>query len=98
MLFRSGPAVPTFAEQGLADYEAATWNNLFAPAATPNDIIVRLNSALNQAVQTPGVQGVIARGGGVSLAPSTPDQADAYGLAQRERWVPFVRALQIGES
>lgn len=94
----AAPAVPTFAEQGLANYEAATWNNLFAPAATPIDIIAKLNSALNQAMQTQGVQSVIARGGGISLAPSSPDQAEAYGKAQRDRWVPFVRGLQIVEG
>ena len=94
----AAPDVPTFAEQGLADYEAATWNNLFAPAATPDEVIARLNGALNQAMQSQGVLGVIARGGGVSLAPSSPGEAEAYGRSQRSRWVPFVRGLQIGEG
>ena len=63
-----------------------------------DEVIARLNDALNQAMQSPGVQGVIARGGGVSLAPSSPGEAEAYGRSQRSRWVPFVRGLQIGEG
>jgi tripartite-type tricarboxylate transporter receptor subunit TctC len=34
-----GPQVPTFAEAGLSDYQAYTWNNLFAPAGTPQPVI-----------------------------------------------------------
>ncbi len=89
------PAVPTFAEQGLLHYEAATWNNLYAPAKTPDDVIARLNDALNKAMQAQGVRDMITRGAGESLAPSTPAQAEAYGREQRTKWVPFVRALQI---
>ncbi len=89
------PAVPTFAEQGLPHYEAATWNNLYAPAKTPDDVIARLNDALNKAMQAQGVRDMITRGAGESLAPSTPQQAEAYGREQRTKWVPFVRALQI---
>ena len=29
------PQVPTFLEAGLTDYQAYSWNNLYAPAATP---------------------------------------------------------------
>lgn len=91
----AAPSVPTFAEQGVSNYEAATWNNLYAPAATPDDVIAKLNDAMNHAMKTAGVLSVIARGGGDSLAPSTPSQADRYGAEQRARWVPFVRSLQI---
>jgi tripartite-type tricarboxylate transporter receptor subunit TctC len=89
------PAVPTFAEQGLANYEATTWNNLFAPARTPADVVARLNDALNKALATQPVKDRLAQGASESLGPSTPEQADAYGQAQRARWVPFVRALGI---
>ena len=89
------PAVPTFAEQGLPNYEASTWNCLFAPARTPADVIDKLNAALNKALATPGVQQRLVQGASESIGPSTPEQADSYGRAQRAQWVPFVRALNI---
>lgn len=89
------PAVPTFAEQGLANYEATTWNNLFAPAQTPQGAIDKLNAALNKALAVPAIQECLAQGASEALGPSTPEQADVYGRAQRTQWVPFVRSLNI---
>lgn len=87
--------LPTFAQLGLHDYQAYTWNNLFAPARTPPDIIDKLNAALNKALALPALRERLAQSASESLAPSTPAQADAFGVAERARWVPFVRALRI---
>ena len=29
---------------------------------------------------------------------STPEQADAFAQAERQRWVPFVRAMRIEDN
>jgi tripartite-type tricarboxylate transporter receptor subunit TctC len=42
--FAAIPEVPTFDEQGLKGYEASTWFGFMAPAKTPRDIIVKLNT------------------------------------------------------
>ncbi len=42
--FAAIPDVPTFDEQGLKGYEASTWFGFMAPAKTPRDIIVKLNT------------------------------------------------------
>ena len=44
------PDVPTIAESGYPKVEAYNWYSLFAPAATPKDIVSRLNSEVNKAV------------------------------------------------
>jgi len=46
--FPAIPDVPTFDEQGLKGYEASTWFGLFAPAKTPRDIIVKINSEVGK--------------------------------------------------
>ena len=92
------PNVPTFAEQGLVNYEATTWNNLIAPAKTPSEVLEKLNAALNKALTLQALKDRLAQGASQSLGPSTPEQADAYGQAQRARWVPFIRALQLDVS
>ena len=89
------PQVPTFAEAGLPDYQAYTWNCLFAPAQTPASIVERLNASLNHALTLPEVKERLAQGASESLAPSTPAQAEAFGRTERSRWVPFVRALNV---
>ena len=90
------PNVPTFAEQGLREYDAYSWNCLFAPAKVPEADIARLNQALNAALALPEMKERLARGGSDNLGPSPPAQADAFGRSERERWVPFVRSLKLG--
>lgn len=88
-------AIPTLGEQGLANYEAYTWNNLFAPARTPGDVIEKLNAALNKALALPAIQARLAQGGSEALGPSTPEQADAFGKRERGQWVSFIQGLRI---
>jgi tripartite-type tricarboxylate transporter receptor subunit TctC len=92
---RVAPQLPTFAEQGLADYEATTWNCLFAPAKVPPEVLATLNAALNKALASPAIQARLAAGGSEMLGPSTPEQADAFARRERERWVPFIRGLNL---
>lgn len=91
----AAPDLPTFAELGFPTLEAFTWNNLYAPAKTPDDIISKLNQALNKALTEQAVKDRLAQGASENLGPSTPAQADAFGVAQRAKWVPFIRALKI---
>jgi tripartite-type tricarboxylate transporter receptor subunit TctC len=50
------PDLPTSAEAGLPEFEAQGWNGLFAPKATPPEIIARLNAAARAAVQSEPVK------------------------------------------
>ena len=42
------PDVPTFAESGLADFEATAWWAVFGPAKLPEEIAARLNSEIDR--------------------------------------------------
>jgi tripartite-type tricarboxylate transporter receptor subunit TctC len=50
------PELPTSAEAGLPEFEAQGWNGLFAPKATPPEIIAKLNAAARAAVESDGVK------------------------------------------
>lgn len=49
------PDVPTFAEQGVSNYEATPWTGLVAPKGTPPDILETLNAVFNKALKDPKV-------------------------------------------
>lgn len=89
------PDVPTFTEQGVRDFEAYSWNCLFAPAKAPDADIARLNQALNAALELPAMKDRFEQNGVQVLGPSTPEQADAFARKERAHWVPFVRGLNI---
>ena len=50
------PNVPTFAEQGVANYSVEYWNGLFAPAKTPKRIVQSIHKAAVYALRAPEVR------------------------------------------
>lgn len=46
------PDVPTIAESGVPGYAAEAWSGMLAPAQTPREIIVKLNTAVARIVQS----------------------------------------------
>jgi len=89
------PEVPTFADGGLADYEAYTWNGLFAPASVPRPVIERLNRELNKAMLAADIKARLDSSGAVMIGGGTPEQAQSFAAAQRARWIPAVKAMGI---
>jgi tripartite-type tricarboxylate transporter receptor subunit TctC len=47
------PDVPTAREAGGGDFEARSWNAIFAPKGTPPEIIRTINAALREVLETP---------------------------------------------
>lgn len=52
----AAPDIPTFAEQGLAGYELASWQAVFAPAGTPQPIVDRLYTEIAKILNSPDIQ------------------------------------------
>lgn len=85
------PSVPSAPEVGLPDFEISAWFALMAPAGTPKAAIVRLNSALKQAMTAKPVakvfdQQAMIPGGG------TPAAVAAKIDAEIKRWSKVVAA------
>lgn len=57
------PEVPTMREAGVEGYRASLWLGLAAPAGTPPEIVDKLASALNEAVNDPGVAEQLSNNG-----------------------------------
>src|SRR5438105_10839559 len=50
------PELPTVAEAGVPGYEFSGWFGIFAPAATPTQIVNKLAAASVKAVQSPDLR------------------------------------------
>ena len=68
---KSMPDIPTIYET-VPGVVSPVWVGIFAPAGTPNDVVARLNAALNTALASPDVQQKLQRIGMV-LTPGTPE-------------------------
>jgi len=88
------PNVPTIAESGLKDFDAAGWNGIVAPAGTPPDIIAILNQAVNTALRQPSIKAKMDSQG-VVLDIQTPAQFGQTIRTETEKWATVIKKAQI---
>ena len=85
------PNVPTFAESGLAGFEANSWWAILAPAGTPKEVITRLNAEVVKALNDAGIRERFL-GLGADPAPSTPEECGAHIRGEVAKWAVIVKA------
>jgi tripartite-type tricarboxylate transporter receptor subunit TctC len=49
------PDTPSMAEEGFPDVDVHLWSGIFAPVATPPDVVAKLEKAFNEAIRDPDV-------------------------------------------
>ena len=49
------PDIPTIAEQGIPEYNYASWFGIVAPGETPSAVVNRLNEGLVKVARMPGI-------------------------------------------
>jgi tripartite-type tricarboxylate transporter receptor subunit TctC len=84
------PDLPTIAET-IPGYEASGWYGAFAPAATPRDIIAKLNAEMNKLMRLPDVAQRLA-GDGVEGVNMTPAEFGTYLHSEIVKWGKVVKA------
>jgi tripartite-type tricarboxylate transporter receptor subunit TctC len=91
------PDVPSVAETGVAALDMESWFGLFAPAATPPEVVARLRKELAAVLAEPEIEAVFARTGGRVLRLSA---GDAEAMIQRDvtRWTDLVQAAGLREA
>ena len=85
------PDVPTLEEAAsLPGFEMSAWQGIVVPAATPKDIVAKLNAEINRAVQNPDLRQTLALGGSEPLG-GTSEQYAAYIRSELQRWTKVVK-------
>ena len=84
------PDLPTLHESGLSGFDASAWQGIMAPAATPNDIIQRLNAEVNKALAHPEVRAKLAAQGADVLGGTSAEYA-AHLRSELPRWAKAVK-------
>jgi tripartite-type tricarboxylate transporter receptor subunit TctC len=89
------PDVPTAAEAGIAGNLTITpWAGFFAPAGTPSDIVQRLSTEMQKALQTPEVREQLAQQGFAGQGMS-PEDFKAYFRLQYDSFTKIVKDNNI---
>lgn len=84
------PDVPTVVEEGFPELIVQDWIGLLVRRGTPDDVILRLNTAVNKSLATPRVRKAIAILG-AEAAGGGPDEFRAFFDAQIAYWGNIVR-------
>ena len=90
------PDVPTAGETGgsLAGFQVASWNALAAPAATPREVVARLNRELQAALANAQLKRKLADLN-VEARPGTPEQLAGLLASEIQRWGDVIARAKV---
>jgi tripartite-type tricarboxylate transporter receptor subunit TctC len=89
------PDVPTTVEAGFPNSDYNFWVGIFAPAATPKEIIGKLNTEIVKALQVPAVKAKLEANAGGEPMPMTPAGFDAFVKKEIDVNAALVKAAGI---
>src|SRR5262249_38864715 len=89
------PDVPTIAEGGLPDFEGSGWFGMHAAAATPREIILKINADVQTIYADPAFRARYVDPQGYQPIVSSPEQFAAYLKADAQKWEKVIRDANI---
>lgn len=88
------PDLPTVDEAGVPGYRMQVWFGVVAPAATPKDVIAKLNTEINRIIASPEVRERF-NAAGVEIMGGTSESFGAHIKEQVETWAKVVKDSNI---
>jgi tripartite-type tricarboxylate transporter receptor subunit TctC len=91
------PNLPTAQEQGLADFDAATWFGFFLPRGTPQSIVSRLQEATVRAMRESAVREHMDKLGAnvVTASRTTSEYLSSFVRSELEKWTAPIKASGV---
>jgi tripartite-type tricarboxylate transporter receptor subunit TctC len=89
------PNVPTMAEQGFPGIGTNAWQGLFAPAATPKPILIKLYAAVSAVLSRPEMKEMLARQLMTVALSGSPQEFTEQVRAETQAWSEVVRDNKV---
>jgi tripartite-type tricarboxylate transporter receptor subunit TctC len=90
----AAPDVPTIAELGIPGYVVDSWQGVFVPAKTSNDIVQKISRDLGRALAEPSLVEKLGRNA-YTVESSTPDELAKFLKTDMERWEAVIKTTGI---
>ena len=84
------PDVPTMGELGLSDFTVDAWTAVLAPAGTPREIVVKLNTVINEGLGSPETKTALARLNFIAKTTS-PEEFSRFLADEVPKWAALVK-------
>lgn len=85
------PELPTLSESGVPGYVFDTWYGIHAPAKTPREIVMKLNTSIASALNTPAVKEQLFKAG-IEAQAGTPDAFAKHVHAEILKMAKIIKA------
>ncbi len=92
--WRGTPNIPTMSEAGLAGFEVNSWYGLLAPAGTPREIIMRLNTEVARSLKEPDARERLYTIGAEPMGGS-PEDFNKYIRSEMAKWSKVIKTVGI---
>ena len=92
--FAGAPDVPSATEAGVPGMEALLWFGLFAPANTPQSVVMKINQAVGDILRQPEVHDALLKQG-AEASPTTPGELGAFVKSEIPKWTKVIREAGI---
>ena len=88
------PHVPTMREAGVDGFDANSWYGFFAPAATPREIVARLNTEAVKILRSQEMRDYLQPQGAEPIG-NTPEQFSTHISAELAKWAKAVKSAGV---
>jgi tripartite-type tricarboxylate transporter receptor subunit TctC len=89
------PNVPTVAESGVPGFEAVSWYGLWAPRATPREVVVRVNSDVQRVFADKDFREKFLEPNFLGSIEGNPEQFAAYNKAEAAKWSKVIKDANL---
>ena len=90
----AAPDVPTIAESGVPGYVVDSWQGVFAPAKTPNEIVQKISRDLAKALAEPSPVEKLGRNA-YTVGSSSPDELANILKTDTQKWEAVIKTTGI---
>jgi tripartite-type tricarboxylate transporter receptor subunit TctC len=91
------PDLPTIAESGFPGYEINSWQGVFAPAGTPQDVILKINGEIVRMLRAPDVRERMSHEGADPVG-STPEEFSKRVASELAKWSKLVKDIGMAPA
>jgi tripartite-type tricarboxylate transporter receptor subunit TctC len=85
------PQLPTMIESGVAGFEMASWQAVYAPKGTPRPVVQKLHDEIVKILRMPDVRDKLTNQLGMEIVASTPEELAAHMAREIPRWGELVK-------
>jgi tripartite-type tricarboxylate transporter receptor subunit TctC len=94
----AAPDIPPLAEVGVPGFDWAAWQSVAAPGGTPNEIIAKLNGAVNAAIAEPEVEKQLVGLQFIPVGKGSPEELDRFVKSETVRWAKVLQQAGVAGS